>query len=518
MRELLRRCPRFFLATALAALALRLLFVFAAPQVTDDSHIYADIAKNWLTQGAYGITDAGRVVPTYIRLPGYPAFLAFVFALFGQDNFRAVLLIQVLVDLGTCLLIADLTWRTFTTEVQRHGEHSSSDRASKAAFLLAAICPFLANYSAAVLSETLEIFFTVVALDLVAVGLDRIGGCEQQSTSTAKAANECSAHAALKRCSTRLGSRSLLVRGGWLVWASCGLSIAAAILLRPDGGLLLIAVSLYLVWLIAKHRVFRRDGACSVFILTVIYAGGLVAIFALGPLIPWTLRNLRTMHEFEPLAPRYANNPGDYVPEGFSRWVKTWIADYASTQEIYWQMPGAEIDPTKLPSRAFDSAEQKQQTLDLLSRYNQTNDVGRALDAEFAQLAQQRIHASPLRYYVWLPLVRIVDMWLRPRTELTDADPRWWEFNDEVKWSVLAVGLGVINLIYVGLALRGVFSRNSIRWLGLLLVFVVVRSVFLGTVENPEPRYTLECYPVVIVLGAAAVARLVGVHSAYENP
>jgi hypothetical protein len=39
--------------------------------------------------------------------------------------------------------------------------------------------------------------------------------------------------------------------------------------------------------------------------------------------------------------------------------------------------------------------------------------------------------------------------------------------------------------------------------LGLLLTFVILRSAFLGTLENPEPRYTLECYPLVIILAAA---------------
>jgi hypothetical protein len=37
----------------------------------------------------------------------------------------------------------------------------------------------------------------------------------------------------------------------------------------------------------------------------------------------------------------------------------------------------------------------------------------------------------------------------------------------------------------------------------LLLTFVILRSAFLGTLENPEPRYTLEMYPVVIILAAA---------------
>ena len=28
-------------------------------------------------------------------------------------------------------------------------------------------------------------------------------------------------------------------------------------------------------------------------------------------------------------------------------------------------------------------------------------------------------------------VLRIADMWLRPRTELFPSDPRWWEFNDD---------------------------------------------------------------------------------------
>jgi hypothetical protein len=39
---------------------------------------------------------------------------------------------------------------------------------------------------------------------------------------------------------------------------------------------------------------------------------------------------------------------------------------------------------------------------------------------------------------------------------------------------------------------------------GPLLLFVIVRSGFLGTLENPEPRYTLEIYPILIVFAAAA--------------
>ena len=147
MRQLVRRHLRFFLWVTLAALGLRLFFLLRFPAIVTDSFIYGDIAKNWLQHGIYGLSGP-EISPTYIRLPGYPAFLVAVFAIFGMEHYRAVLVLQVLVDIATCFLIADMARRLV------------SERAAKAAFLLAAVCPFLASYAAAALTETLEIFFT----------------------------------------------------------------------------------------------------------------------------------------------------------------------------------------------------------------------------------------------------------------------------------------------------------------------------------------------------------------------
>ena len=90
------------------------MLVLRFPAVVDDSRLYADIAKNWLQHGVYGITNSGTIMPTLSRLPGYPAFLAVIFAIFGADNFRAVLIVQVLFDLATCFLIADMARRMFS--------------------------------------------------------------------------------------------------------------------------------------------------------------------------------------------------------------------------------------------------------------------------------------------------------------------------------------------------------------------------------------------------------------------
>ena len=463
---LIRQHRWIFGGFTLAGLALRLFFVVHFPAVTDDSRMYADVGKNWLEHGIYGETQGGHpekpILPTDSRLPGYPAFLAGIFWIFGAGNFRAVMLVQVLFDIGTCMIVADLARRVV------------SARAAKIAFVLATLCPFLANYTAAVLTETLEVFFTALALDFAVVALNRM--------------HRGQAHA-------------------FRLWAATGGAIGACILLRPDGGILLAVVVVYLVAAAAKATSESSDGAASLKRRS--FAAGIILVVVALALGPWTIRNFHTFHQFQPLAPRYANEMDELVTSGFNRWVKTWIVDYVSVEEIYWNVSGDKIDGQKLPSRAFDNLEERDTTLALIADYNESQDMTAELDARFGELAADRVRAHPLRYYVVLPGLRIADMWLRPRTELLPPDPRWWEFHDAKKESALAVGFGVLNLAYVGAALWALVRGSSgIRWVGLLFGFLLLRSAFLGTLENPEPRYTLEGYPVVIILAAGYLSDL----------
>jgi hypothetical protein len=230
-------------------------------------------------------------------------------------------------------------------------------------------------------------------------------------------------------------------------------------------------------------------------------------VAALAPLLPWTLRNLRTLHKLQPLAPRYATDSDEFIMPGFNRWVKTWIADYVSVQEIYWPVPGSEMDFSRLPNRAFDSPQERDETRELFSRYNEDHDMPPELDARFGAVAAERIHAAPLRYYLWLPALRIADMWLRPRTELFPSDPRWWEFNDDRRWLAVSLAFGAINLVYVVMFLAGVARSRAVFGIGLFVLFLLLRSAFLGSLENPEPRYTLECYPAVILLASTLFQR-----------
>jgi hypothetical protein len=282
-----------------------------------------------------------------------------------------------------------------------------------------------------------------------------------------------------------------------MLWLLAGVWTAAGILFRPDGGIVLATLVAGLVMVSVRSRPGKR----------VLLAGVVLVASSLAPLAPWTVRNWRTFHVIQPLAPRYANDPGDFVPRGFNRWIKTWIVDYVSVHEIYWRGETDTIDTDLLPERAFDSRQEYDRTRALLDDYNDQLTFNAQMDAQFEQLAAERINHNPFRYFVWLPCLRIADMWLRPRTETLPIESRWWEFGDHPRESAFALAWAALNLLLLLLALRG-----WMQWrLGLcgaaLIGFVLLRSAFLGSVESPEPRYVLECFPVVLALAGGAFAR-----------
>src|SRR5277367_3098455 len=91
------------LGAALAAgLALRLFFILHFPFYAGDTKFYEELARNWLYYGVYGLFVNGQLLPVDMRMPGYPAFLAGIYRIFG-DSRMAVMLVQAVVDLGTCI-------------------------------------------------------------------------------------------------------------------------------------------------------------------------------------------------------------------------------------------------------------------------------------------------------------------------------------------------------------------------------------------------------------------------------
>jgi len=93
----------------------------------------------------------------------------------------------------------------------------------------------------------------------------------------------------------------------------------------------------------------------------------------------------------------------------------------------------------KLPSRAFNSPPPAaMKTLALIGDYNQSTELTPNLDARFGDLAKQRMREHPS---VTLSSSRHCGS---PTCGCdTDGTPtpdvRWWEFNDDLKASIMAV-------------------------------------------------------------------------------
>jgi hypothetical protein len=444
-----RRLKGLSVALALAGGAwMRLWMLKALPQVNGDTLLYGGMAKNLLLHGQFAITDGSGVVhPTLIRLPGYPLFLAACFRVFGMENYTAVSYMQIALELAGCLLLAAFVRRIAKLEVK--------EGAAQWTLWLAALCPFTAAYAVAPLTETPTLFAIALALWALA------------------------------------GFRA---RPGWGNALAFTFAVTFAALLRPDGALVGLAL--------APGLVVGRES--TVPLKRLARMGAVCILLALIPFGAWTVRNWRVFHVFMPLAPRYATDPGEPTNPGWQRWMKTWCLDFVSTNDIYWNVPGQPLDVGKLPARAFDSPAQYQETAAIAAAYaDNGQDLSAEIDARFAQLAAERVKEHPLRYYVWLPLGRMADMWLRPRVENLNIDSDWWVYsnhNSETRFSWFYAGL---NGLYLLLAIVGLCFRP--RYWPWMLAYVLLRSALLTTIEAPEPRYTLECFPMVFTLAGIGV-------------
>ena len=113
----------------------------------------------------------------------------------------------------------------------------------------------------------------------------------------------------------------------------------------------------------------------------------------------------------------------------------------------------------------------------------------------------------PFLYYVVLPLARVADMALRPRTELlSDVMPgRWWEWSKHPAGSLIAFSYGLLNAALLVVAVEG-FIRRRVPFAAMLGGYIALRCMLLATMENADPRYTMEWFPILIVAAAVEIA------------
>ena len=500
----------------LVALGFRLFVALRLPNdEPDDGRVYAQIARNMLEQHVYSIESQAPYTPTLIRLPGYPLFVAAIYAVFGHGNNTAVRVAQALLDTITCALIA---WVVF--------EWSRKRWAAMLALGLAAVCPFTAIYVATILTEV-PTNFLAVAMVLTAT----------------------------------FAFKAVTRKRAFLWWIVTGLLAGVAVFFRPDSGLFAAAIGLTLMLpALSGFRKFRE---------ATLYAAVFSIAFCLV-LAPWTIRNWRLFHVFQPLSPAHAEMPGEFVPRGYLLWVRTWLDDQRYVSPALWAMDTRQIHVEDFPARAFDSKEERDRVAALFEKYNhpdgdeadeqqsadddQGDDSGDEgdepeeepepeehpepadtnvemtpeIDAGFAQIGQERVAHSRLRYYVVLPLKRAMTLWF-------DTHSQYYPFNGELLpledldhdihqqyWLPLFAGLtGIYTLLGV---IGGwlLWRSGNRRWLLLAALMMFLRLGFFATLENPEPRYTVELFPFLILVAAAGLSvigtRLQDLHDNHENP
>jgi len=479
-----RPSTRQFAIALTCGLALRLFFIYHFPARSVDTRFYEELAANWRYHGVYGIFVNGQLLPVDMRMPGYPAFLAVIHRMFGA-NATPVMLVQAIVDLFTCVLTAALAARLAPSHQRA--------RVATAALWMAALCPFLANYTAALLTETLATFFTVAALCLFAGILEDPG---------------------LRLPPDALDPHAVLSSARW--WLLAGALVGAGTLVRPDAPLALAAagVALLMVW-------HRRSDAMKLLLAGVWITAGLLLV-----LLPWAARNSRTLGRVQFLSPRYAESYGDFIPRGFFAWTHTWSEHFRDTYQVSWRLGKQPIQMDSFPSAAFDSREERNQVAELLARYNTDLKMTPALDWEFARLARERSARHPFRVYVSIPTARAAAIWFTPRIELLPYSGRlvppleMWRGNprDFAATSVFVL----MNAAYIGVALAGWIRRRGSLICNpaiiMLAAFIGIRTTYLTSLQTVEPRYVMVCFPALLAVGAQAWAARVPAEQSAPYP
>jgi len=455
---------RHLIASLAAGLALRLFFALRFPFHAGDTIFYESLARNWLYHGVYGLFVAGRLVPVDMRMPGYPAFLATIYALLGPGR-MAVALVQIAMDLATCVTAACIAAMLAPAPSRR--------RVAAVALWLAALCPFTASYAGVVLTETLATFLTTAVLLLFVLLL---------------------AQPSMDFPRGLFDRRALLAFAGWFLLAGC--LVGCATLVRPESPLLLAAAGLVLAL-----RWRRRADWTKLTLACLCMALGLVAI-----LLPWAARNSLTLGRIEFLSPRYAQTAGDYIPRGFYSWTGTWMTRFREAYVVTWKLGKAPISMQAFPNRAFDSQSERARVAALIAAYDRDLQMSPALDRQFQLLAAARARRHPLRTYLAIPAARAWTIWFTPRIELLPYSGELWPPGERWRGNPadfsVTLAFGVLGFFYVLLALIGARWCRRRAGFAVIAAYFLIRTLALTQMQTVEPRYVLECIPALIAIGA----------------
>ena len=473
---------RHLVAALLCGLALRLYFIAHFPFYSGDTKFYEELARNWLGHGVYGLFVNGQLMPVDHRMPGYPAFLAAIYSTLGRTRI-AVMLAQACIDLITCILAALIASR-IAPAPKKH-------RAATIALWLAALCPFTASYTAAIVTETLAAFFTTLAL-LALVWIFT----EYTFDASGERAND--------RPNIPPVQQETLARRLAVAFALAGFVTGLGTLMRPETPLVLAAAAVVIC--IRWRRVADWQ--------KIALAGAWMAVGLLAALTPWAARNARALGRIEFLAPHYAESAGDYMPRGFYAWTRTWMVRNRDAYSLTWPLGKKSISMEAIAEAAFDSAEERARVAELFASYNSDLKMTPSLDRKFEALARERAAAHPIRIFALIPVERGFATWFTPRVDVLRYSGKLWPIGEQrranpAEFDAAAI-FALLNFVYIGLAAVGAWRYRSNPGCAVIVLYLVIRTALLTQLPTIEPRYVVVCFPAVAALGALAFVKLRG--------
>lgn len=431
-------------------------FIFAG----SDSYSYTSAAIELRTHHRYGFRlppwyseRPAEAPPGRCRPPGYPLFLAAL----GTPNeknyspfFERTKHAQWLIDIFSALLLYLL------------GRALAGRLVAGLALGGYLFHPTVMAYTASVMTETLAVAATTLALWLCARALDP----QRQAAAAQRAL--CGA----------------------------GVAVALGMLIRADGVLLVPCLLLPLVLRREPLAARVRMVAPAVLWLLITYS-------------PWVLRNLHTFGAPYPFGSLCQIDGTPIERTWFHNWYATWVrteSDLLSTQGcIYRRTCG--LGPVLFPDYAFDSDAERQQVHALL-RAHSFQGMTAQVDDGFHKLWQEKVRHHPLRTFVVAPLHRTLQLWLGASDLPTRARPPNYPtrlpddhelYGCIARWTAWLALTGLLALL-----LPVWQSHRYVLWLAVLALGA--RTAFLALFGFPEPRYVLELLPLTLVLAGIGLA------------
>jgi 4-amino-4-deoxy-L-arabinose transferase-like glycosyltransferase len=306
---------------------------------------------------------------------------------------------------------------------------SLSKNLGRVALWVLALSPFDAVYSGAMLTEVLVIFFLSAAMCVP------------------------------------------LVMRSWWRWPLCGVLLGLTSLTRDVHMLLIPATAVVAaLFLMRGHTARQRIFAASAILL----CGALT-------IAPWTVRNIRVMHQTVPIS-----------RSSFARalWYGTWVKDTT-------HMAGDALGlPRKPPPSAFLLPDERE----LYERWDtSTDEVPR--DRVFLGMFKRRVSADPLGVAVtWVR--RAPRIWIgTSRFDIFSFRPRAMQPGKPLYYAT-KVGLIGLNVSGVVLGMAGIVIairkwRGQMFWFALPVVYTIA---VLFPLDTLEPRYSQPVYACLLVM------------------